>query len=312
MELKHLQYFVAAAEEGHITRAAERLKMQQPPLTQRIKAIERELDVQLFRRKGRGVELTEAGRYFFETSRALLAQFDHAVEGARSTARGKQGQIRVGFVPTCPFQPYVPRAIRAFREAFPLVSLQLEECLGKELVEKVRNGSLDAGLLRTPLADAHGLRIDPLLQEPTLVALPSDHALSTSDAAIGLRRLAGEPFILYGDQGTGFYEMIVRACRTAGFVARIGQVAPRITSMINLVAVGLGVSLVPASLRRIRIEGVAYRPLRDRFQPRVAINLVSRRGDPSAVVSHFVELAARTAQRFRTDYPECEILRSRK
>jgi DNA-binding transcriptional LysR family regulator len=312
MELKHLQYFVAAAEEGHITRAAERLKIQQPPLTQRIKAIERELDVQLFRRKGRGVELTEAGRHFFDSSRALLAQLDHAVEGARSTARGRQGQIRVGFVPTCPFQPLVPRAIRAFREAFPRVLLQLEECLGSDLVEKVRSRSLDAGLLRTSLVDPQGLRVDHLLEEPMLVALPSDHALSKAGGAISLRRLAGEPFILYGAQGTAFYEMIMRACRVAGFTPRICQVAPRMTSMINLVAVGLGVSLVPASLRRIPIEGVVYRPLRDRLQPRVAINLVSRRSDTSPVVLHFLELVAQTAKRFRADHPECEIRRARK
>jgi DNA-binding transcriptional LysR family regulator len=312
MDLKHLQYFIAAAEEGHITRAAERLKIQQPPLTQRIRAIERELDVQLFRRKGRGVELTEAGRSFFDSSRAILAQFGHAVEGARSTARGKQGQIRVGFVPTCPFQPFVPRAIRAFRDGFPLVTLQLEECLGSELVEKLQNHSLDAGLLRTPLADPQGLRIDPLLEEPTLVALPGDHALSKSGGAISLRRLAAEPFILYGAPGTGFYEMIVGACRAAGFMPRIGQVAPRMTSMINLVAVGLGVSLVPASLRRIPIEGVVYRPIKDRQQPRVAINLVSRLGDPSAVVLQFIDLAAQTAKRFRADHPECDIRRVRK
>jgi DNA-binding transcriptional LysR family regulator len=312
MDLKHLHYFIIAAEEGHITKAAERIGIQQPPLTQRIKAIERELDVQLFRRRARGVELTEAGRYFFENSRGILAQFAHAVEGARSTARGKQGQIRVGFAPTCPFQPFVPRVIRAFREAFPLISLQLEECLGTELIEKLRNRRLDAGLLRTPLADPQGLRVDALLEEAMLVALPSDHALSRSRDPISLGDLVDEPFILYGAQGTWFYEMILRACSAAGFIPHVCQVAPRMTSSINLVAVGLGISLVPASLRRIPIEGVVYRPLKGRVQPRAVLNLISNRGDPSAVVAHFLNLAAQTAKKFRSEHPECDIRRARK
>src|SRR5215467_4075804 len=127
MEIRHLRYFIAVAEEGHVTRAAERLGMQQPPLSQRIKAIERELDVRLFRRKGRGVELTDAGRTFLENARAILTHFDHTFETTRRTARGEQGRICVGVTPSCPFHPFVPRVVRAFREAYPLVSLTLEE-----------------------------------------------------------------------------------------------------------------------------------------------------------------------------------------
>jgi molybdenum-dependent DNA-binding transcriptional regulator ModE len=130
MELRHLRYFIAVAEEGHITRAAERLGMQQPPLSQRIKAIERELEVQLFHRRARGVELTDAGRAFFNNARTVLAQLDHAFETTRRTARGEEGRISIGIVPTSPFHPFVPRVIRAFREAYPQVSLQLEERLG--------------------------------------------------------------------------------------------------------------------------------------------------------------------------------------
>src|SRR5215218_9642123 len=127
MELRHLRYFIAVAEEGHITRAAERLGMQQPPLSQQIKAIERELDVQLFHRKPRGVALTEAGRALLGESRGILAQFDRGLEATRRAARGEQGRISVGMTPTAPFHPLVPRAVRTFREAFPLVSVTLEE-----------------------------------------------------------------------------------------------------------------------------------------------------------------------------------------
>src|SRR5262245_17060141 len=125
MELRHLRYFIAVAEEGHVTRAAERLGIQQPPLSYRIKAMERELDVQLFRRKARGVELTDAGRAFLDNARAMLAQYDHTFEATRRTARGEQGKIRLGVTPTSAFHPFVPRVIRAFREAFPLIFLRL-------------------------------------------------------------------------------------------------------------------------------------------------------------------------------------------
>jgi DNA-binding transcriptional LysR family regulator len=312
MDLKHLRYFIAVAEEGHITRAAERLGIQQPPLSQRIKAIEHELDVQLFRRKARGVELTEAGRYLLDNSRVMLSQFAHTIEGTRSTARGKQGRICVGFGPTSPFQPLVPRIIRAFREAFPLVTLQLEECLGSEIVEKLRDKRIDLGLLRAHLADPQGLRVDPLLEEPMLVALPREHSLAKGEDAISLTRLAGEPFVLYGAAGTWFYEMILQSCRASGFNPHVCQVVPRMTSMINLVAVGLGVSLVPASLRQMHIHGVVYRRLKGRIQPKAALNLVSRRGDASPVVMHFLKLATQAAKRFVVDHPECDIRRSRK
>src|SRR3954454_12487341 len=127
MELRHLRYFVAVAEEGHVTRAAERLGMQQPPLSQQIKAIERELRVQLFRRKARGVELTECGRVLLEQGRLVLERLDHAILLTRRVARGEQGRLCVGIAPTGPFHPFVPRVVRAFREAHPLVSVSLEE-----------------------------------------------------------------------------------------------------------------------------------------------------------------------------------------
>src|SRR5688572_29089605 len=165
MDLRHLRYVIAVAEEGHITRAAERLGMQQPPLSQRIKAIERELDVQLFYRKPRGVELTDAGRAFLHNARAVLAQFDHTFETTRRTARGEEGQISVGIVPTSPFHPFVPRVIRSFREAYPSVSLRLEERLGEELIELLQDEQIDAAFIRTSAAGQQGLVINPLPEE---------------------------------------------------------------------------------------------------------------------------------------------------
>lgn len=308
MELRHLRYFIAVAEEEHITRAAERLGMQQPPLSQQIKAIERELDIQLFRRKARGVELTDAGRVFLDNARAILARLDHAFETSRRTARGEQGRIRVGVTPTGPFHPFVPRVIRAYREAFPLVSVTLEECLSFELIEHLRNEQIDTAFVRTPLARPKDLVINPLLVEPMVVALPSMHSLSQGDggrdAAISIKSLADETFIAYGrprepgQHGLGQYEAMIAACHAAGFSPRIGQDTPSIVSTLGLVAAGLGISFVPASLQQMNMDGVAYRHLKGGLQPKAILNLASRRGNLSAIVRHFLNLVKREAKLF--------------
>jgi len=304
MELRHLRYFIAVAEEGHITRAAERLGMQQPPLSQRIKAIEREIGVQLFRRKARGVELTEAGSVFLDNARAMLAQNERAIESTRRTARGEQGSLCVGITPTGPFHPFVPRVIRAFRETFPLVSLTLEECLSPELLERLRSEQMDTAFLRTPMTKPEDLVIDLLLEEPMVVALPSAHALAQDDGkgALSLKDLAGETFIVYArQQGPGLYDVTTAACLKAGFSPRLGQEAPRITSALSLVAAGLGISAVPASMQRMVMDGVAYRRLTGPNQPKAVLNLASRRGDPSAAVRHFLNLVRRAARTFQVD-----------
>jgi len=300
IELRHLRYFIAVAEEGHITRAAERLGMQQPPLSFRIKAMERELEVQLFRRKARGVELTDAGRAFLDNARGMLAHFDQTFETTRRIARGELGQICVGVTPMSSFHPFVPRAIRTFRESFSLVSLRLEESISDELVERLRNGRIDAAFTRSPVADPEGLVVSSLLQEPFLLALPSEHALAgtsrNAGAALSLKRLARETFIVYGPPGNGLIEATIAACRAAGFNPRIGQAAPRVTSMIGLVASGLGISLVPASLRHFHMDGMVYRRLKGPSQLKAILYFVSRRGDSSAVVRHFVHLVKRAAK----------------
>jgi DNA-binding transcriptional LysR family regulator len=269
--------------------------MQQPPLSRQINAIERELDVQLFRRKARGVELTDAGRALLEDARATFTHLDRSFARTRRTARGEQGQIRVGIPPTAPFHPFVPRVIRNFREAFPLVSLTLEEFLSNEIIERLRNERMDVAFIRTSLVNTEGLVIIPLLEEPMVVALPNGHSLAQGDggAALSLKRFAGETFILYGPPGTGV-DVTIAACRAAGFNPRLGQHALRVTSTLSLVAVGLGISLVPASLQRMTIDGVTYRRLKGATQPKFVLHLASRRGDPSAVVRHFLNLVRRT------------------
>ena len=296
MELRHLRYFVAVAEEGHITRAAERLGMQQPPLSQQMQALERELDVRLLRRRPRGVELTDAGRAFLADARGILAQVEHAFATTRRTARGEQGRIAVGFTSSAPFHPFVPRVIRAFRDAAPLVSLTLEESGTTELIDALRAERVDAAFIRTPLADPSGIAVDVLLEEPMLVALPRGHRL-TRGGVLQLAALAGETFVVYRrPSGPGLFDAIIAACHAAGFSPAMVQEAPRIVATLNLVAAGLGVSLVPASLQRMRMDGVVYRRLTGAAQPRAPLHLATRRGDASAAVQRFQALVRRTAR----------------
>ncbi|WP_315835257.1 LysR family transcriptional regulator [Bradyrhizobium prioriisuperbiae] len=303
MELRHLRYFVAVAEAGHITGAAERLGMQQPPLSQQIKALERELDVLLLRRKPRGVELTDAGHALLADARMILAQVDHAFATTRRTARGEQGKISVGFTSSVPFHPFVPRVIRAFRESFPLVALTLEESGTNTLIDNLRSERLDAVFIRTPVADPAGLVINPLLDEKMLVALPDGHPFAhEADTAVPLKALAAETFVVYRrPNGQGLYDAIIAGCHAAGFSPRVGQEAPRIVATLNLVAAGLGISLVPASLQRMRLDGVVFRRLKGSIQPIAPLRLATRRGEPSAAVRRFAEMVRQTAKKFSVE-----------
>ena len=215
MELRHLRYFVAVAEERHVTRAAERLGLQQPPLSQQIRALERELDVQLFRRRPRGVELTDAGAVLLGEALAILSHIDHASAAARRTARGEQGRIAVGFTSSVPFHPFVPRVIRAYREAFPLVALTLEEGGTIDLVEGLRKETIDVAFVRTGVADQQELVVTPLLKEAMVLALPRTHILARRNRkAVSLNALGEETFIIYRRQnGPGLHDAILSAWR---------------------------------------------------------------------------------------------------
>jgi DNA-binding transcriptional LysR family regulator len=296
MELRHLRYFIAVAEEGHITRAAERLGMQQPPLSQRIRALERELDVRLFRRKPRGVELTDAGSTLLAEARAILARMEHAFAVTKRTARGEQGRIAVGFTSSAPFHPFVPRVIRAYRDAFPLVALTLEEGGTIELIDDLRDERIDVAFVRTAIADQEGLMVSRLLQEAMMLALPRAHMLAgRTNKAVSLKALAEETFIVYRrHNGPGLYDAILSACHAAGFSPRVGQEAPRIVSTLNLVAAGLGISLVPESLQSMRMDGVVFRRIGGAAQPTAPLYLASRRGETSAAARRFLELVKRS------------------
>jgi DNA-binding transcriptional LysR family regulator len=301
MELRHLRYFVAVAEEGHVTRAAARLGIQQPPLSQQIRALEAELQVQLFRRKPRGVELTQAGEALFAEAQAILRQVEHAVTAVRRTARGEAGRIGLGFTSSASFHPFVPQAIRAYRETHPLVRLTLEESGTGELVAALIDERLDAAFVRSPIGvsgPAEGIAIHSVLDEAMVAALPAGHALASRAAAkpLGLSELAAETFILYRRPlGPGLYDAIIASCQHAGYSPNIGQEAPRMLATLSLVAAGLGVTLVPQSMRRLRVHGVAYRPLDSAAGLVAPLNLAYRRGESSEAARRFIALVRRAA-----------------
>ena len=297
LELTDLRYFIAVAEEGHVTRAAERLGMQQPPLSTRIKLLEAKLDVQLFRRKARGMELTDAGQALFQDAKDVMQRLDRAVESANSVARGLKGQLRIGIAPTAPFHPFVPRNIRAFRSEYPDISVSISEGLSNEVQRELVQKRIDVAFVRVATMADLDLTVHLLFEEPLIAALPKAHRLARGrrDALPSLRSLEGDAFVLYGPPGTGLYDETMRACANAGFSPTIGQHAPRIASTLGFVAAGMGVALVPDSMRHVAVDGVAYKRLPASVKARAVLGIASRRHDPSAVVRNFLRLVTVSA-----------------
>ena len=237
--------------------------------------------------------LTDAGRSFLADAESILAAVDQAAARARRTARGETGRIAVGFTTSAPFHPLVARAIREFRLTRPDVSFVLEESSSGDLLGGLREERLDIAFIRSGLVDAAGLAVHALLQEDMAAALPSRHKLARRPH-LALKDLAAENFILYRrPDGRGLYDVIIAACAQAGFSPHVGQEAPRIVSTLNLVAAGLGITIVPASLSRLPLEGVTYRMLKGRPALKVPLNLACRRDERSAATLAFIDLVRR-------------------
>ncbi len=283
IELRRLLAFVAVVEEGHITRAAERLGMQQPPLTRLVQGLEAELGVLLLHRTSRGIRPTEAGKALLEEAKVVLAHAERVEEVVRRAARGEQGRLAIGFTSSAALHPFVSAVLRQFREVLPGVSISLEEAGTGELVDALLHERLDAAFVRSPVSKVPGLLVDDVLEEPMIAALPAGHPLASDfDTPLPLADLAREAFILYRrPAGPGLYDAILAACRGAGFSPAIAQEAPRLTATLSLVAAGLGVSVVPASMQRLGGEGVAYRPLIDCYGLSAPLHLAMR-GSPLA------------------------------
>jgi DNA-binding transcriptional LysR family regulator len=290
MELRHLRYFLAVAEELHFTRAANRLGIRQPPLSIQIHQLEEEVGAPLFHRLTRGVELTEAGKLLLDEARQILDRVERAKTAIQRRARGETGRMRVGFAGATYFQPRVPALIRAYRDRYPGVVLAPEQSNTPLLVAGLHGGQIDVAFVRPPISERDGLAVEALVDEDMLVALPANHALA-GGGAVSLAALATETFILFPRAiGVGLHDSILSACLRAGFSPHLGQEAPQITSIVPMVAAGFGVSVVPHSTSQIRVEGVVYLPIAG-DGPRATISLAYRRDDRSPTVRNFVSLA---------------------
>jgi DNA-binding transcriptional LysR family regulator len=296
VELRQLRYFVAVAEELHFRRAAERLHISQPPLSQQIRALEEELGFPLLVRTRRRVELTPAGAAFLRDARAIVLELDGAVAGARRIDAGQAGRLRINFVGSALFS-IVPGTVERFRRSRPGVALELRERATVDQLRAVRAGVADVGLVRPPIEDDDELRVQTVLRERTVAALPAGHPLAAL-RRVPLRRMAAEPLVLFPrDHAPGFHDLVIGALAGAG-AARAGgprviQYAPEMLTIIGLVAAGTGVSLVPASVARLALDGVAYRPVTG--APLSELVAITRAGDDSALVRAFVYEASASA-----------------
>ncbi|TYK58346.1 LysR family transcriptional regulator [Pseudomonas synxantha] len=293
MELRHLRYFIAVAEELHFGRAAQVLGISQPPLSQQIQALEQEVGARLFERTNRRVELSEAGRLFLQEARLVLAQVDKAADVARRAQLGELGELKIGFTSSAPFNSSIPQAIFAFRQAFPAVHLNLQEMSSTEVAESLVDESIQVGLIR-PLPLPDSLSVVELMREPLVAVLSAGHPLvEGSERGLHLAQLAQEPFVFFPrTYGSGLYAQLLNLARDAGFSPHFAQEAGEAMTIIGLVAAGLGVSVLPASYQRIRIDGVVYRTLLDP-EAMTAVWLVQRKGVQTPMAKGFVELLTR-------------------
>ncbi|MBV9817082.1 MAG: LysR family transcriptional regulator [Solirubrobacterales bacterium] len=285
MELRQLRYFVAVAEELHFRRAAARLHVSQPPLSQQIAALEAEIGATLLTRTRRRVELTGAGEAFLRDARAILAELDVAAATARAIDAGQTGVLRVGFVGSA-LLSIVPDTVQRFRRARPGVEIELRERSTVEQLRALRTGTIDVALLRPPIEPDETLRAQPVLRERTVAALPADHPLARL-RRVPLARLAAEPLVLFPrGQAPGFHDLLVGRLAATGNSPHIVQYAPEMLTIIGLVAAGIGLSPVPASVARLALPGVEYRPLSG--APAAELRAASRAGDASPLVAAFL------------------------
>jgi len=264
MELRHLRYFVAVAEELNFTRAAARLHIGQPPLSMQIRDLEGEIGVRLFERTQRRVALTPAGQRFLDHAYRILAGVGEAVAEAQRAARGESGELRVGFTSSLPFTDLLPDALHAYRRRYPAVRLHLREMFTPEQFGAIARGELDVGFVRLQGGRApEGIVLREIARNPLRVVVNAGHRLA-GGGGIPIHRLKEEPLIIFQRSlNPPLFGRILAACDAAGFEPRIVQTAREATTQIGLVAAGLGIALLPAPLETVRMARVRYLTLSD-------------------------------------------------
>ncbi|MGE0853998.1 MAG: LysR substrate-binding domain-containing protein [Hyphomicrobiaceae bacterium] len=297
MDLRHLRYFVVLAEELHFGRAAKRLGISQPPLSQQIRALEEEVGATLLERTSRRTNLTEAGKVFLREARKTLAQAERSGEIARRAQRGEIGELNIGFTPSAPLTPKFRSTIRAFGAAYPDVRLTFHELSTRQQAESLMAGSLDIGFLRTAgerpmLPDA--LAVSATAREELVAFLPGNHPMAGGYARtrIPITSFADDPLLLFSREiGGTTYDQVLGLCRRAGFAPRLGQEAREAVTLLGLVAAGLGVTVLASSYRQIQYEGVVMRRLA-RPVPSATTWLSHNRDNDSPIIQTFLAIEA--------------------
>lgn len=260
IETRLLHQFIAVAEELHFNRAAKRLHMAQPPLSQAIRRLEEGIGVSLFVRTNRQVSLTPAGADFLKSSRKVLRLLEESVEQTRRVAQGIEGHLTLTFINIAPYSALLD-AFRCFRHAFPAVSFTMHEATTQEQIEALEDGRASLGFMRASGRTAPGLRFESILREQIVVALPVRHPLAGSES-IPLAAFQNDAFVSSARHlGQGFHDQLIQLCDAAGFVPRIAQQARQLQTLIALVAGDFGIALLPASLAQDGRKDVVFRPI---------------------------------------------------
>lgn len=291
MELRHLRYFVAVAEELHFGRAAARLMIVQPSLSQQIQQLEDELGFPLLKRTKRSVELTDAGKVFLAEAQQILAQVQEAKRAARRANLGEVGRLAIGYISSSTYD-LLPMMLRAYRDHFPAVEVVLRELTTQEQVRALEANVIQVGLLRLPI-NSPLLNAEVVRREPIVSVLPEKHPLAAQERIV-VSQLANEPFVLQSRQrGAGYYMQLMKLCLASGFSPNVVQEVTEMHTIVSLVAAGIGVSLVPLSTRNIRSQGVVYRELTETILTETAV--AWRHDVDSAVVENFLAVVKEIA-----------------
>lgn len=291
IELRQLRYFVAVAEENHFGRAAVRLHMTQPPLSQTIQALESSLGVALFDRTKRNIALTAAGQTLLPEAQRILQQVSDLPELAQRAASGEAGSLSLSFVSTADYN-LLPPLLREFRERYPHVRISLREATTDVQLADLMQGRIDVGLLIPPMQDRESaeLHYATVLCEPLILALPSGLKEAGSKKTLSLKSVADQPLIIFPRRiAPAFHDAILGCFHSAGLTPRIGQEAIQMQTIVGLVSAGMGIALVPESVSNLRRPGVEYRRLTGKA-PKVETGLAWRRDNMSPVLSMFLEL----------------------
>ena len=288
-DIRQLQRFVAVATERNFRRAAARLHVSQPPLSESIRQLEAEIGSPLLIRTRPHVELTRAGEVMLERARLILSQLDESVQLVRAVAAGRSGQLTVGFFPTATYE-ILPRVLRRYRERYPDIGLRFVELTTPEQPDALEQKHIDVALFLAPTVDRRGIEQTTIHKEPLLVALSAEHRLAPREQ-IGLQELRDEPFVFIPPRwGTGYHARVSNACQEAGFTPNVIEEVEQLHTMVSLVSAGLGVSIVAASVSRFQPPNVVFRSLDDP-ELYIEFGLAWRADDRSPAVAAFCETA---------------------